>query len=148
MQICNGITESFFFIFSKLFAVFDDFSKWRVPNVLQNLEKSSNIAKIVGKCRKSCNFYCYFNGCFWNQKCSQCNDASTFFSDQTLPDLCYKYRIKWQNFRTDLESLSSQAHCALKSDKKVQFEEVTSSRGLTQRLEIYKRFQNSEQGNS
>ena len=57
----------FFFIFSKLFAVFDDFSKWRVPNELQNSEISS---KLQGKWRKSCNFDCYFNGRFWNQKCS------------------------------------------------------------------------------
>ena len=47
-HLCNGIFERFFFILSKLFAVFDDFSKWRVPNVLQNSEKSPNIAKIVG----------------------------------------------------------------------------------------------------
>ena len=48
-HLSNRIIEIFFFIFSKHFAVFDDFSKWRVPNVLQNSEKSSNIAKIVGK---------------------------------------------------------------------------------------------------
>ena len=45
----NIISKRFFFTFSKLFAVFDDFSKWTVPNVLQNSEKSSNIAKIAGK---------------------------------------------------------------------------------------------------
>ena len=37
-----------FFIFSKKIAVFDDFSKWRVLNVLQISRKSSNIAKIWG----------------------------------------------------------------------------------------------------
>ena len=58
------------FFFYKILSVFDDFSKWRVPNMLQHSEKSSNIAKIAGKWRKSCNFYCYFNGRFWNQKCS------------------------------------------------------------------------------
>ena len=42
--LSDRIIERFFFIFSKFFAVFDDFSKWRVPNVLQNSEKSSNIA--------------------------------------------------------------------------------------------------------
>ena len=29
-----------------MFGVFDDFSKWRVANLLQNSKKSSNIAKI------------------------------------------------------------------------------------------------------
>ena len=48
-HLSNRIIERFFFIFSKVFAVFDDFPNWRVPNVLQNMEKSSNIAKIVGK---------------------------------------------------------------------------------------------------
>ena len=48
-HLSNRIIERFFFIFSKLFAVFDDFSKWRVRNVLQNSEKSSNIANIAGK---------------------------------------------------------------------------------------------------
>ena len=48
-HLCNRIIERFFYIFSKLFAVFDDFSKWRWLNVLQNLEKSSIIAKIVEK---------------------------------------------------------------------------------------------------
>ena len=38
-HLSNRIIERFFFIFFKLFAVFDDFSKWRVPNVLQNSEK-------------------------------------------------------------------------------------------------------------
>ena len=69
-HLSNRIIARFFFIFSYKFAVFEDFSKWRVPNVQQNSEKSSNIAKIEGKWRKSCNFYCYFNGRFWNQKCS------------------------------------------------------------------------------
>ena len=54
------IIERFFFIFSQLFAVFDDFPKWRVPNVLQNSKKSSNIAKIGGKRRTSCNFLLLF----------------------------------------------------------------------------------------
>ena len=67
-HLSNRIIERFFFIFSKLFAVFDDFSKYGVPNVLQNSEKSSNIAEIVGKWRKSCNFYYYFNGHFCKQK--------------------------------------------------------------------------------
>ena len=44
-HLSNRIIERFFFIFSKLFAVFDDFSKWRVPNVLHNEEKSLNIEK-------------------------------------------------------------------------------------------------------
>ena len=35
----------FFFIQSKFFTAFDDFSKWRVPNVL-NSGKSSDIAKM------------------------------------------------------------------------------------------------------
>ena len=32
-HLCNRIIGRFLFILSKIFAVFDDFSKWRVPNV-------------------------------------------------------------------------------------------------------------------
>ena len=42
-HLSNRIIERFFLIFSKHFAVFDDFSKWRVPK--NSKKKSSNIAK-------------------------------------------------------------------------------------------------------
>ena len=32
-----------------MFAIFDDFSNWGVPNVLQNSEKSSNIYQKLGE---------------------------------------------------------------------------------------------------
>ena len=38
-HLSNRIIERFFFIFSKLFAVFDEFSKRRVPNVLLGTRK-------------------------------------------------------------------------------------------------------------
>ena len=52
--------EDFSSFSPKKIAVFDDFSKWKVRNVLQNLEKSSNMANIAGKWRKFCNFYKIF----------------------------------------------------------------------------------------
>ena len=33
--------------FAKCFGIFDDFSKWGAPNVLRNLEKSSNMPKKI-----------------------------------------------------------------------------------------------------
>ena len=36
-----------------IFAIFDYFSKWSILNVLQNFEKSSNIAKIWQLVKKS-----------------------------------------------------------------------------------------------
>ena len=45
-HLSNRIIERFLF---KYFAVFNGFSKWRMPNVLKNSEKTSNIAKIAGK---------------------------------------------------------------------------------------------------
>ena len=48
------------------------FQNGELPNMRQNSEKSSNIKRIVGKWRKSCNFSCYFNGHVWNQKCLYC----------------------------------------------------------------------------
>ena len=35
-----------FLIFWQILAIFDDFSKWSTPKVLQNIDKSSNMAKI------------------------------------------------------------------------------------------------------
>ena len=47
-QHYHGLKASrnrFFFIFCQMFAIFDDFSKWSTaPKVLQNFEKSSNLA--------------------------------------------------------------------------------------------------------
>ena len=60
-------TRKIIMIFFKKFQYLMIFQN-RVPNVLQNSEKSSSMAKNWGKWRKSCN---YFNGHFWNPKCSQ-----------------------------------------------------------------------------
>ena len=44
--IFKVIFGKFSSIFEKNNSVFDDFSNWELPNVLQNSEKSLNIAKI------------------------------------------------------------------------------------------------------
>ena len=49
----NRIIERFFFIFPHFFAVEDDFTKWRVPNVQQNLEKIIKYSKNLGKMKKT-----------------------------------------------------------------------------------------------
>ena len=69
--------DDFSSFFPKMLAVFVYFSKWRVPNMQQNSEKSSNIATIWGKWRKLCKFYHYYLNCHsWNQKRSQCSVPS------------------------------------------------------------------------
>ena len=46
-HLSNRMIERFFFIFSKLYAVFDDFSKWRMPNeLLHNSEKHQILQKL------------------------------------------------------------------------------------------------------
>ena len=57
-HLSNRIIGRFFIIFYKIFAV------QRVPNVLQNSKKSSNIAKNLGKLGKPCNSYYFLNGHF------------------------------------------------------------------------------------
>jgi len=57
-HLSNRVIARFFFIFSKIFAVFDDFPKCRVPNVLRNSEKSSNIVKNCGKMNEILQFLC------------------------------------------------------------------------------------------
>ena len=60
-----------FFIFSKKFGVFDDsISKWGVLNVLQNSDKSSNIA--AKNEENLAIFTIILMPAFWNQKCSNC----------------------------------------------------------------------------
>ena len=44
-HLSNRIIERFFFVITKLFAVFDDFSKWRVPNVSVKLRKIIKYSK-------------------------------------------------------------------------------------------------------
>ena len=46
-HLSNRIIERFFCIFSKLFSVFDDLSKWRVPNVLPNSENHEIWQKLI-----------------------------------------------------------------------------------------------------
>ena len=70
----SNIIGRFFLHFLKNNSVCDDFSKLRVPNVLQNSEKSSNIAKIWGNEENLAIFTTQYSyGRFWNQKCSQCS---------------------------------------------------------------------------
>ena len=45
-HLSNRIIGRFFFIFSKHFAVFDDYSKWRVPNGQQNSGKIIKFGEI------------------------------------------------------------------------------------------------------
>ena len=51
-----GNQHWFFFIFPKIFAIFDEFSKWIVPKVIKNtipIEKSSNMAKMWEEMKKT-----------------------------------------------------------------------------------------------
>ena len=56
----NRIFGRFFFIFIKMFAVFDDFSKWRVLNVLQISGKIIKYSKNLGKMKKTLQFLLLF----------------------------------------------------------------------------------------
>ena len=60
------MTGRLFFIFSKMFALFDDFSKWRVPNVMQ-LGKIIKYVKKFGGNEENNGIFTN-NGHFWNQK--------------------------------------------------------------------------------
>ena len=72
------------------FLVFDDFSKWRVPNGMQKSEKSSNIAKISGEMKKI--FQLFFNGATFGNKnvhsvmISAIRDKCNFIKLHFFPD--------------------------------------------------------------
>ena len=55
-HLSNRIIVSFLLIFSKKIAVFDDFSKWRVPNVQQKSEKIIKCSKNLGEMKKTLQF--------------------------------------------------------------------------------------------
>ena len=61
-----------FLYFPVIFDIFDDFSKFCCTFGRLHSEKSLNIAKILQKMKKVFQLLYYLNGCFWNQKCSQC----------------------------------------------------------------------------
>ena len=90
--------------------------------IFHTLESSlvicSRTIKIItinqGKWRKSCNFYYSWNGCFWNQKCSNCTIRkiiwfSNFFYHWIVAQFIMETKVSFNNVN-NANSDQGQAH--------------------------------------